>query len=137
MRLLELLFDQDIGVNRSTSTMAPWDFIQPEVAKTSVALFLLKGGSCSERTEPVRLCWSFGAELSPKQRNKLLKCQLLSCSTAASTWRSTCMASLCRVRSVTVTELGDEASSSVTAQNNKAICLNTEDVLGHMGSVYL
>lgn len=35
-----------------------------------------------------------------------------------------------QVRSVTVTEVGEEVSTSVTAQNNKAICLNTEQCLG-------
>lgn len=39
-----------------------------------------------------------------------------------------------RVRSVAVTEPGGEVSSSATAQDNKAICLNAEGVLGHMDS---
>lgn len=42
MRLLELLFDQNIGVNTSTSTVAQWDFIQTETVKTLVAFFCWK-----------------------------------------------------------------------------------------------
>lgn len=71
MRLFELLFDQDIGVNTSTTQ---WDFIHPEVVKTSVAFFLLEAGDSGKHTNSVQLCWSFGAEPSPKERNELLKC---------------------------------------------------------------
>jgi len=133
MRLLELLFDQDFGVN--SSTMAPWDFIQPKVVKTSVAFFLLKAGSSSKHTKLVRLCWSFGAEMSPKERNQLLKCTIV----------QHCGFHLglnlhgltLQVRSVTGTEPGDEVSRSLTAQNKQAICLNTEGVLRHMDSARL
>lgn len=78
MRLPELLFDQDIGVNAFTSTVALWDFIQ--VVKNFVAFFLLKAGSSKEHTNAVPLCWSFGAELSLKERNQLLQFQEPPCS---------------------------------------------------------
>ncbi|XP_009699444.1 PREDICTED: uncharacterized protein LOC104162427 [Cariama cristata] len=58
----------------------------------SCFFFLLKAGSSSEHTSPVQMCWSFGAELSPKEKNRLLKCRRPLSSTVASTWRLTCMA---------------------------------------------
>lgn len=136
MRLFELLFDQDIGVNTSATQWHHRTLYTQKWSRPQLPFF----------------CWKL---LTPASTTILSDCagalgQSWIQRRGMSYWSATTVVQHCgfhlevnlhgrasQLRSVTVTELGDEVSSSVTAQNNKAICLNTEGVLGHVDSACL
>lgn len=74
MRLFELLFDQDIGVNTSAAQWHHRTLYTQKWSRPQLPFFLLEAVDSGKHNNSVRLCWSFGAELNPKERNELLKC---------------------------------------------------------------
>lgn len=136
MRSLELLFDQDIRVNASTSSVAPWDSIQPKVVETSAVSFSAESRQLQQAHQSYLILLELWVRVESKGEEPVTEMPTTIVQHHGFHLEINLHGLTSHLRFVTVTDLG-KVSSSVTAQNNKAICLNTEGDWRHTDSTCL